>query len=78
MSVSSVVAARPGRVSGSTISQKMPKARGTVELRRLFQLDRQTGEEVVHQPHDNRQVRHRIHEDERKCVSSSPTAWNIM
>ena len=42
------------------------EARGTVELGRFLELDRQAGEEIVHQPHDDGQVGHRIDDDQRQ------------
>ena len=66
MSVSSVVAARPGRVSGSTISQKMPKRVAPSSCADSSSSIGQTGEEVVHQPDDDRQVGDRIDEDQRQ------------
>ena len=41
------------------------EARRPVELR-ILQFDRQIGEEVMHQPDDNRQVCHRKKQDQRQ------------
>ena len=42
------------------------KPRGAIELGRFLQLDGQAGEEIMHQPHDDRQIGHGIDDDQRQ------------
>ncbi len=46
--------ARPGQRQHDVPEDR--EARGAVELRRLFKFNRQIGEEIMHQPDDDRQI----------------------